>query len=111
TGGNRDVVSYARALSAVVGRGQKLGAVDPKWLAALGHLEIGSMGRTRDGIVHLQKAVQMDPTLYETRFELAGAYSKVNAHEDASRAIISMMVPSPKPLLAIAEPAAGLELL
>src|SRR5262249_55463507 len=40
----RDVVSYARALTQVVARGQKLGNVDPRWLAALGQLEIEGMG-------------------------------------------------------------------
>lgn len=107
----RDDVGYARALAAVLGLGQELGNVDPRWLAALGQLEIQSLNRIRDGIAHLQRAVSLDATLYETRFELATAYERMGAHEEASRTAISMLVPSPRPLLSIADPAAGLTLL
>ncbi len=107
----RDVVSYARALTQVVARGQKIGHVDPRWLAALGQLEIEGMGRVRDGVVHLQKAVQMDPTLYETRFELASAYKRLGANDEATRVLMSMLLPNPRPILSVSDPATALELL
>jgi tetratricopeptide (TPR) repeat protein len=108
---SRDQVGYARALNAVISRGQQLGQVDARWFAALGQIEIHSLNRMRDGIVHLQRAVQLDPTLYETRFELASAYSRAKAHEEATRVLLGMISPSARPLLTIADPAAGLKLL
>ena len=107
----RDVVSYARALTQVIQRGGKLGNVDPRWLAALGQLEIEGMGRVRNGVLHLQQAVQMDPTLYETRFELASAYKRIAAHEEATRTLMAMLVPNPRPLLSVSDPGTALELL
>jgi tetratricopeptide (TPR) repeat protein len=107
----RDDVGHARALSAVIGRGQELGAVDARWFAALGQLELQSLGRLRDGVAHLQRAVQLDPSLYETRYELAAAFERMNAHEEATRAILTMISPSARPLLAISDPSAGLALL
>jgi tetratricopeptide (TPR) repeat protein len=107
----RDVVSYARALTQVIARGQKLGNVDRRWLAALGQLEIEGMGRVRDGVVHLQQAVSMDPTLFETRFELASAYKRLGAHDECTRTLMSMLMPNPRPLLSVSDPATALELL
>jgi len=107
----RDDVGHARALAAVIGLGQELGAVDARWFAALGQLEIQALNRVRDGVLHLQRAVGLDPTLYETRFELASAFERMGAHEEASRGIMAMISPSARPLLAIADPAAGLSLL
>ena len=109
-GGAFDAVSHARALHAVIALGQKLGRVDPHWLATLGQLEIDSLGRVREGVTHLQRAVQMDSSLYETRYELAAAYAKLNAFEEASRALQAMIIPSPRPLLQLADPAPALEL-
>jgi tetratricopeptide (TPR) repeat protein len=107
----RDSVSYARALHALIGTGQKHGAVDPRWLATLGQIEVGALGRLRDGVVHLQRAVQMDAALFETRFELAQAFERMNAHEEATRTVLQMIVPTPRPLLSIGDPGAALELL
>lgn len=109
--GGLDAVSYARALAAVIGRGQQLGTSDPRWFASLGHIEVEQLNRLRDGVGHLQRAVQMDPNLHECRFELATAFSRLGAHEDASTTVLSMLVPSAKPLVSISEPAAALELL
>ena len=111
TPNGRDSVSYARSLTAVIGRGSQLGHVDPRWLATVGQLEVESLGKTRDGIAHLQRATQMDPTLYETRFELATAFAKVGANEDAARTLMAMMTPSSRPLAGLADPGSGLELL
>ncbi|HEY8090977.1 MAG TPA: hypothetical protein VIF09_24110, partial [Polyangiaceae bacterium] len=69
--GGRDATGYARALAAVIGLGQELGHIDARWFAALGTLEIQQLQRLRDGVAHLQRAISLDPTLYETRFELA----------------------------------------
>ena len=111
TPNGRDAVSYARALSAVIGRGTQLGHVDARWLATVGQLEVESLGRVRDGIAHLQRATQMDPALYETRFELASAYARVGAHDETIRAVMAMITPSSRPLAALADPGSGLELL
>ncbi len=64
-------MGHARALAAVIGLGQELGAVDARWFAALGQLELQSLNRLRDGVAHLQRAVSLDPSLHETRYELA----------------------------------------
>jgi tetratricopeptide (TPR) repeat protein len=109
--GTTDAVSYARALQAVIGRGKALGNLDARWLAALGQLEIDNLARLRDGVHHLQQAVQLDPTLYESRFELANAYARMSANDEASRALLAMLTPSPQPILSLADPAAALELL
>jgi tetratricopeptide (TPR) repeat protein len=107
----RDSTGYARALAGVIGLGQELGHVDARWFAALGTLEIQQLQRLRDGIQHLQRAIALDPTLFETRFELASAFAKMGANEEASRALLAMMAPTAHPLLSIADPAAGLALL
>jgi tetratricopeptide (TPR) repeat protein len=107
----QDAVHYARSLNALINRGQQLGKVDARWLATLGQLEIDSLNRARDGISRLQRAVQMDPTLYETRFELASAFARAGANEDASRAILTMMTPDARPLLSISDPASAIALL
>lgn len=109
--GGRDNIGYARALAAVIGLGQELGDVDARWFAALGQLEIHGLSRMRDGIVHLQRAVALDATLYETRFELASAYHRMGAHEEATRTLLGMLTPKAHPMLSIADPAAGLSLL
>ncbi len=106
-----DAVGHARALTAVVGLGQQLGRVDARWLAVLGHLETGALSRLRDGIAHLARAVQIDPTLYETRFELASAYARMGAHDEAWRTLVAMLSPSSRPLLSVSDPAAALALL
>jgi tetratricopeptide (TPR) repeat protein len=111
TTGGRDAVSYARALGSVIGKGSQLGHVDPRWLATLGQLEVESLGKTRDGIAHLLRATQMDPTLYETRFELASAYARVGANEDTARTLLAMISPSSRPLAGLSDPGSGLELL
>ncbi len=107
----RDAISYARALSSVISRGTQLGQVDARWLATVGQLEVESLGRIRDGIAHLQRATQMDPTLYETRFELAAAYARVGANEESARTLLTMIIPSSRPLAGLADPGSGLELL
>jgi tetratricopeptide (TPR) repeat protein len=107
----RDASGYARALGAVIGLGQELGHIDARWFAALGTLEIQQLQRLRDGIAHLQRAIALDPTLYETRFELASAFAKMGANDEATRAILAMIAPTAHPLLSIADPGAGLTLL
>jgi tetratricopeptide (TPR) repeat protein len=107
----QDHVRYARSLNTLLGRGQQLGKVDARWLATLGQLEIESLNRLRDGIVHLQRAAQLDPSLYETRFELASAYAKASATEEAVRALFAMILPDSRPLLSISDPGQALALL
>jgi tetratricopeptide (TPR) repeat protein len=107
----RDSAAYARALAAVIGLGQDHGHIDARWFAALGTLEIQQLQRLRDGVVHLQRAVALDPTLHETRFELASALARLGANDDATRALLSMISPLAHPLLSLSDPAAGLALL
>jgi tetratricopeptide (TPR) repeat protein len=109
--GGVDAVSYARALAAVIGRGQQLGNSDARWFASLGHIEVEQLNRLRDGVTHLARAVQMDPTLHESRYELATAYSRLGAHDEAAKTVMSMLHPTSQPLVAISDPAAALELL
>ena len=109
--GGIDAVSYARALSAVIGRGKQLGTSDPRWFASLGHIEVDQLNRLRDGVQHLSRAVQMDPKLHESRYELATAYSRLGAHDEAAKTVMSMLHPTSQPLVAISEPAKALELL
>jgi tetratricopeptide (TPR) repeat protein len=107
----RDDVGHARALTAVIARGDELGVVDARWFATLGRLEIQALSRTRDGISHLQRAAAMDPTLYEARYELACAYERVGANEEATRTLVGMLAPAARPLLSIPNPALALALL
>ncbi len=107
----RDDAGLARALGSVIVRGQQLGALDARWFAALGQLEIQSLSRTREGLEHLQRALALDPTLYETRFELACAFERGGANADAARTLVGMLSPAARPLLSIARPAAALALL
>jgi cellulose synthase operon protein C len=106
-----DQVGFARALASVVGFGDKLGRIDARWLAALGQLEVHALSRLRDGVAHLQRAVATDSTLYETRFELAGAYAQMGANDEATKVLVGMIAPAAEPLLSISDPAAGLALL
>jgi tetratricopeptide (TPR) repeat protein len=110
-GAGRDEAGHARALAAVIALGQQHGAVDARWFAALGQLQVQSLSRTRDGIAHLERASALDPTLYETRFELGCAYERIGAHEEATRMMIGMLTPAARPLLSIAKPGAALALL
>ncbi|HEX3771510.1 MAG TPA: hypothetical protein VHV30_11615 [Polyangiaceae bacterium] len=110
-GDGMDQNGYARALAAVIQGGDKSGRTDARWLATLGHLEVHALSRLRDGVTHLQRAASLDPTLYETRFELAGAYAQMKANDEASRSLLAMITPSAAPLLGISDPAAGLALL
>jgi cellulose synthase operon protein C len=107
----RDAGGYARALGGVISLGEQLGHVDARWFSALGTLEIQQLQRLREGIGHLQRAIALDPTLYETRFELASAFARTGANEEATRTILAMLTPTPLPLLSIADPGAGLALL
>ncbi|MDB4942296.1 MAG: domain protein putative component of TonB system, partial [Labilithrix sp.] len=109
--GGIDAVSYARALGAVIARGKALGTQDPRWFATLGHIEVAQLNRLRDGVQHLARAVQMNPELHESRFELATAYSRLGAHDEAAKTVLSMLNPTSQPLVAISDPAKALELL
>jgi len=109
--GGVDAVSYARALGGVIARGQQLGTIDARWFASLGHIEVEQLNRLRDGVTHLSRAVQMDPSLHESRYELATAYSRLGAHDEAAKTVMSMLHPTSQPLVSISDPAAALELL
>jgi tetratricopeptide (TPR) repeat protein len=110
-GESTDQIGYARALATVIQAGDKTGKTDARWLATLGQLEVHALSRLRDGVLHLQRAVAMNPGLYETRFELAGAYAQTKANDEATRTLLGMIIPSAEPIMSIADPAAGLALL
>ncbi len=108
-----DQVGYARALNAVIGLGEEAGRIDARWLAALGQLEVHALSRPTEGIAHLRRAATLDPTLYETRFELASALGTSGANEEAARVLLDMLAPTahPIPLLSVADPTVALGLL
>lgn len=110
-GGAIEPVQYARALAAVIGRGSKLGSQDARWYATLGHIEVDQLARLRDGVTHLKQAIAIDGTLNECRYELATAYSRLGAHDEATKTLFGMMTPSAQPLVSIADPSGALELL
>ena len=107
----RDDGAYARGLKEVISLGQRFGRVDASWFATLGQIEVDSLDRVRDGIGHLQQAVAIEADLFETRYELASAFAKAHAHEDAARTVMAMIVPTARPLMALGDPAAALGLL
>lgn len=111
TAQGRDNVSYARALNQLIARGQQVGRTHASWFATLGQIECTVLNRLRDGIVHLQRALAIDPELFETRFELAVAYQKAGANEETSRTLYGMVTPDSRPLLGIGDPAGALGLL
>ena len=71
----------------------------------------GLSGRLRDGIAHLQQAVQIDSSMHETRLELARAFARAASPEDASRQLFGMISPTSAPLLSLEDPSSALELL
>ncbi len=106
-----DQAAYGRALVALIDKGAELGHADARWFASLGHVEIEALGREREGIAHLQRAAELDPTLYEARFALASACARVGSNNLASRVLLEMLIPMPHPLLSILDPAAALAIL
>jgi lipopolysaccharide biosynthesis regulator YciM len=106
-----DQAGYGRALVALIEKGAALGHADARWFASLGHVEVEALGRIREGIAHLQRAAELDPTLYEARFALASACVRVGSNDQASRVLLEMIIPMPHPLLSILDPAAALALL
>lgn len=111
TASDRSASAYAQALASVIERGRELGTEDPRWFATLGTLEVNELNRLRDGVEHLSRAIELDPSRHESRFELASAHSRLGAHEDAARVLMSMLMPTSRPLLSIADPARALVLL
>lgn len=109
--GAMDDIGYARALEQVITVGQRLGRVDASWFATLGQIEVERLMRVREGVAHLLQAVTIDPNMHETRFELATAYAKAQANQDAARTVHAMLSPDPRPLLSLADPASALALL
>lgn len=94
-------IAYARALGQIITRGRELGNNHAPWYATLGILETAALGRLRDGIAHLQRAVQLDSSRSDVRLALARAFAKSGGHEDAIRTIMAMITPSAAPLIAL----------
>lgn len=110
-GGPDAVASYARALAAVIARGQQLGHLHAPWHATLGQVEADALGRVREGLVHLQRAIQLDPALHETRFHLAKALLRMNAFEESAKVMLGMIAPNARALLSLSDPGVGLDVL
>jgi hypothetical protein len=106
-----DAAALARALSGVIAIGERLGRTDARWFAALGHCEVGPLNRLQEGTAHLERAVDLDPTLFETRFELASAQVRSHDDEQAVAVLMAMLDPTPQPLLSLADPSQALVLL
>jgi tetratricopeptide (TPR) repeat protein len=106
-----DAAALARALSGVIAIGERLGRTDARWFAALGHCEVGPLNRLQEGTAHLERAVDLDPTLFETRFELASAHVRSHDDQRAVAVLMAMLDPTPHPLLSLADPSQALVLL
>jgi tetratricopeptide (TPR) repeat protein len=106
-----DAFAYARALQELISRGRDAGIADARWFAALGQLEVDTLQRLHEGVAHLEWAVQLDPTLHETRYELADAYAKTGAREAAVGALLGLISPDARPLAALADAGVALALL
>jgi len=106
-----DAAAYARALTALIALGEKLGHLDARWFASLGHAEVESLSRPQEGIVHLQRAVDLDPTLFEARYSLAMACASVKEAGRTAEVLLAMISPSPRGLLSILDLPAALSLL
>jgi tetratricopeptide (TPR) repeat protein len=109
--GGLDAAGYARALQALISRGREAGLADARWFAALGQLEVDTLKRLDEGIAHLEWAVQIDPSLHETRYELADAYARTKAKDQAIRVLMGLITPDARPLMSLADASVALELL
>lgn len=105
-----DIAAYARALEAVIKRGMDGGTSDARWYATLGRIEVDQLNRPREGVLHLQTAIKLDPTQHQCRFDLVSAFAQLGAHEEAIKAALAMLVPDATPLAALSDPNAALEL-
>jgi len=109
--GKVDAVAYARGLGALVSRGQGLGKSDATWLFRLGRVEVRELSRLKDGTAHLKQALKLAPELHDARVELAQGLARLGAHDEAVAAVMAMISPSPKPLVAAKDTSVALEVL
>jgi len=110
-GDDLDRAGYAQALSAVIQKGERLGRTNARWFAALGHIEVQDPSTVMVGVSHLERAVDMDRSLYAARFELAATYAQQQASDKAARVLLELIAPTAHPLLGLADPPAALALL
>lgn len=110
-GGAIDPEPYATALAKLIAQGARAGSEDARWYAALGHVELTKLNRLRDGVVHLCRALELNPDLHTSRYELATAYSRLGAHDDAAKTLLSMLGPGSEQIIALPDPGAAFELL
>jgi tetratricopeptide (TPR) repeat protein len=99
----------ARSLTAVVTLAQEAERPDPLCVAALGRLEIDSLGHWREGIAHLRVALALAPGMHEVRASLAKGLVHMRGSAEAIGLLSSMIAPDPSPLLSLEDPAAALE--
>ncbi len=111
SGDGTDYVGYARALGAVIERGERRGHLDARWFASLGHAEMEALSRPDEGVIHLQRAVDLDPLLYEARYALARAYAATKAPDKAAEVLVAMLSPNARPILSILDLSGALTLL
>lgn len=112
-GGSRgmDHAAYAGALAKVIKRGKRIGQEHPPWLAMLGEIELDSLGRPKDAILHLKEAIELDGEQLESQYHLARAYTKAGANEETIRTVVALLEPMPTPLLKLRYPTRALALL
>jgi tetratricopeptide (TPR) repeat protein len=110
-GDDLDRVGFAQALSEVIQKGERLGQTSAHWFAALGRIEVQDPSTVQIGLSHLERAVEMDPTLYKTRFEVATRYAQQKASDKAARVLIDLLAPTAQPLLGLDDPPGALALL
>ena len=109
--GKVDAVAYARGLAALVGRGQSLSRSDASWYFRLGRVEVRELARLKDGTAHLRQALKLAPDLHDARVELAQGLARLGAHDEAVAAVMALLVPSARPLVAATDASVALEVL
>jgi serine/threonine-protein kinase len=96
-----------RSFEAVVARAREADRADPVSLATLGRLEIDA-GHWREGIEHLHVALGLAPGMHEARAALARGLARMRGGAEAAGLILPMVVPDPRPLLSLDDPAGAL---
>ncbi len=100
--------SQAHLLSAAVARSEALDRPHPLALAALGRLEVETLGRWADGVAHLRAAAALAPTMHDARAALALGLLRMGVAAEAVGLLLPMVTAEPRTLLALDDPARAL---
>jgi hypothetical protein len=107
----RDHGAYAQALARLIQLGGNYGHADAIWFATLGQLEVNHLSRTTEGLANLKRAVQLDPSLFETRIEIAKTLFRLGGPDEALIELFRLVHPDATPLLSLPDFGGGLGLL